>query len=324
MPKTILNMVNTAQDELGLSRSTSLFTSGSTDETGIQMLALANRVLDEMRQMHQTGWTTLDFEFNLIVSVPLVTTGNMAAGSAVITAIPDTSTLTANNWMIAGDGISQAARILSVDSATQVTMTMENTNTSAVTATEITFARDTYPGPTGIEFYHNRTFWDRTNRWELLGPDSPQMDQWHRSGIVATGPRRHFRQVGPYASDFRIWPPPFEIVNPLQLVWEYSSIYAVAVAGSTTNFVQYFTGDTDTSLLNENAIIQGIKWMFWEVKGFGSYVTLQNRWIDYVQRLIARDGPNETLQIAKKRVPYLVGSNQVQDGFWPGPSSGSS
>lgn len=317
MAKTILSMVNTAQDELGLPRSTSLFTSGSTDSTGTQMLALANRTLDEMRQMHQTGWTTLDFEFNLVVSVPLVTTGNMAAGSAVITAIPDTSTLTANNWMVSGSGISQAARVLSVDSATQVTMTMVNTNTAALTGTAVSFARDTYPGPTGIEFYHDRTFWDRTNRWELLGPDSPQMDQWHRSGIVATGPRRHFRQIGPYASDFRIWPPPFEITNPLQLVWEYSSIYAVAVAGSATNFAQYFTGDTDTCLLNENAVIQGIKWMFWEIKGFGSYVTQQNRWVDYVNRLIARDGPNETLKLVQRVNPLFLSPAQVQDGFFP-------
>ncbi len=323
MPKTILQMVNAVQAELGLPQSTSLFTSGSTDASGTQMLALANRTLDEMRQMHQTGWTSLDFEFNLVVDVAITTTGNMAAGSAIITNIPSTAALSANNFMINGAGISVAARLLSVDSATQVTMTMANTNTDALVGTEIQFGRDTYPGPTDIEFYQNRTFWDRTNRWELLGPDSPQIDQWHRSGIVATGPRRHFRRIGPYASDYRIWPPPFEISEPLQIAFEYSSIYAVAVAGSSTNFAQYFTGDTDTCLLNENALEMGIKWMFWEIKGFGSYVTLQNRWVDYVNRLIARDGANETLSMIKSQAPLLLSPANISDGYWPGTPSSS-
>jgi len=317
MPKTILNMVNSAQAELGLAQSTSLFTAGSTDVTGTQMLALANRALDEIRRMHR--WTALDFEYNLVVSTPLITTGDMVAGSAVITNIPSTATLTANNYMVSGDGIPAPARLLSVDSATQVTMTMENSNTTNLTGTSITFARDTYPIPADFDNYHNRTMWDRTNRWELLGPDSPQIDQWHRSGIVATGPRRHFRQIGPYSSNFRIWPPPAEIVAPLQLVFEYSSIYAVALNGSSTNFAQYFANDADTILLDENALIMGIKWMFWEVKGFGSYVTLQNRWIDYVNRLIARDGANETLRMVQRRDPLLISPANTQDGFFPGP-----
>jgi hypothetical protein len=36
--------------------------------------------------------------------------------------------------------------------------------------------------------------------------------------------------------------------------------------------------------LDDQAILMGIKWMFWEIKGMGSYVTLQNRWVDYVDR----------------------------------------
>ena len=55
--------------------------------------------------------------------------------------------------------------------------------------------------------YIGQTWWDRTNRWALLGPDSPQIDQWHRSGIYVTGPRRHFRQIGNTTNAWRIWPP---------------------------------------------------------------------------------------------------------------------
>lgn len=316
MSKSILQMVNAAQGQLGLPLSTSAFS--TTDATGYQMGALANQLLDELRRMN--GWSALQFEYDLVVNVASATAGNMAAGTAVITGIPTTAALTANYWQVAGAGIPTAARVISVDSATQVTMSMVNTNTSALVGTALTFSQDTYPEPSGFDYFNNRTMWDRTNHWELQGPDSAQVDQWHRSGIVATGPRRSFRQLGPYANNFRIWPSPAEIATPLQLVFEYISLNAVKVAGSATSFAQYFVNDTDTCLLDENAIIMGIKWMFWEIKGFGSYVTMQNRWIDYVSRLIARDGGAATLTLARQPTGYLVSSSQVQDGFWPGPT----
>lgn len=311
-------MVNAAQAELGLPISPTLVNAASSDATANQMLALANRVVDELRRMNR--WTALQFEYDLVVDVAITTTGNMAAQSAIITGIPSTAALSAQLFQISGAGIPPAARIQSVDSATQVTMTMENTNTSTVTGTSIQFGRDTYPEPSGFDWFNNQTMWDRTNRWSLLGPTSPQVDQWHRSGVVTTGPRRFFRQLGPLASNFRIWPPPFEISSPLQLVFEYLSLNAVSVNGSLTNFAQYFVNDTDVPLLDDQAIIMGIKWMFWEIKGFGSYVTLQSRWVDYVDRLIARDGSAPTINWVRKVSPILIGSDNVQDGYYPGPT----
>lgn len=320
MSLTILQMVNRVEDELGLPRSGSVYGTGGAlvGDTARQMGALANRCLDELRRMNR--WTQMQWEFNLVVDVPISATGDMLAGSNAITNIsPGTTGITAFNFAVSGPGILQAARVQTVDSGTQITMTMENTNTEDLTGAEILFMRDTYQMPTGFDWFNNRTMWDRTNRWELLGPDSPQLDQWHRSGIIATGPRRHFRKLGPYDSSFRIWPPPAEIVEPLQLVFEYLSNAAVQVGGSTTQFAQYFENDTDKCLLDDNAIMIGIKWMFWEIKGFGSYVTLQNRWVDYVDRLSARDGAAPTLQINQRVNPIFLSPANVQDGFFPGP-----
>lgn len=316
--KTALQMVQAAEAELGLPQSVSVYGPGTQDATGIQMGALANRCLDELRRMNR--WTVQQFEFDLVVQVPTNTTGDMVAQSKIITNIPDTSALTANAFALSGPGIPVAARIESVDSPTQITMTMENTNEGNLTNQSIQFQQDTYDMPSGFDWFNNRTMWDRTNRWELLGPDSPQIDQWHRSGIVTTGPRRHFRKVGPYAKSFRIWPPPAEITSPLQLVFEYLSLDAVAVNGSATNFAQYFVNDTDTPLLDDQAVIMGIKWMFWEAKGFGAYTVLQSRWVDYVDRLIARDGAAPTLNVVKRVNPILISPSNVQDGFFPGPT----
>jgi len=325
---TILQMVQQAEAELGLPVSASVYgtTGGVTDATGTQMGALANRVLDEMRRMNPTGWTAMQFEFDLVVSTPITITGNLQALSPVITNIsPNTTGILPYVQQVSGPGIPVAARVLTVDSPTQITMTMENTNTTLVTGATVNLARDTYPMPNNIDWLQNRTMWDRTNRWELLGPDSPQMDQWHRSGIVVTGPRRHFRQLGsgntPNTStvNTRIWPPPFEIAEPLQLVFEYLGISAVNTNGLDQNFTQYFINDSDVPLLDDQAIINGIKWMFWEVKGFGSYVTMQGRWVDYVNRLIGRDGSAPTLNIVKRINPIFLSPANVQDGFFPGP-----
>jgi hypothetical protein len=326
MPLTILQMVQAAEAELGLPVSTSVFgQNGPTDSTGTQMGALANRAMDEIRRTNR--WTALQFEYDLVITPVVNTTGDMTAQSPIITNIPSTVGLAAWSWAAQGTGVPAAARILSVDSPTQITMTMENTNTSNLTGQTIQFAQDTYPMPVGFDWYNNRTMWDRTNRWELLGPDSPQMDQWHRSGIVVTGPRRHFRQLGPgvgtFANQFRIWPAPYEIVDPLQLVFEYLSIAAVNVTGTGATFAQFFTNDADTCLLDDQAITMGIKWMFWEAKGFGAYTTLQSRWVDYVERLAARDGAAPTLQVAKRQNPIFISPANVQDGFFPGPSGGN-
>jgi len=317
VPLTLLQIVQRAQAELGLPQASTVV--GNTDPTTVQMLALANRCLDELRRMPEGGWTVLQFEYNLVVNPPIQTTGDLGANSAVITNVPSTSGILANYFTVQGPSIPQAARVQSVDSATQVTMTMEVADASPQVGSALTFAQDTYPIPGGFDWFQNRTMWDRTNRWELLGPDSPQMDQWHRSGIVATGPRRHFRKIGPYADQFRIWPPPVEIVNPLQLVFEYMTLYGVMVHGSNSTFAQYFANDDDQPLLDDQAIIMGIKWMFWEIKGFGSYVTLQNRWVDYVDRLIARDGASKTLSLNKRVDPIFLSPSNVQDGFFPGP-----
>lgn len=316
---TVLQMVQRAEAELGLPQGTSVFTTSAVN-TDMQMGALANRVLDELRRMNR--WTAMQFEYNLIVQVPTDTTGDLPPQSAVIQNIPSTANLQPNYWQVAGPGIPVAARIQSVDSPTQITMDMENTNEQLVTGASLTIMRDTYPLPVGFDWFNNRTMWDRTNRWELLGPDSPQIDQWHRSGIVATGPRRHFRQIGPFPSVFRIWPPPGEITSPLQLVFEYLSNAAVAVHGDVADaatFAEYFVNDDDTCLLDDNAMIMGIKWMFWEAKGFGSYVTMQNRWVDYVKRLAARDGAAPTIPLVSRVNPIFVSPANVQDGFFPGP-----
>ena len=328
-PLTLLQIIQKTQAELGLPQASTVI--NNTDTTTQQMLALANRTLDEIRRWKDDGWTALQFEYDLVVPPAINTTGDfLAADTNTINNIAGgTGSLAAQYWTVSGAATPQGARIASIIDPFSITMTMEATNTAAATAQPITFAQDTFPEPPGFDYFVNRTMWDRTNRWELIGPDSPQVDQWHRSGIVSLGPRRHFRQVGPgiqsVGSNFRIWPPPTELTSPLQLVFEYTSTNSVVANGTVVNptYTEFFANDGDFSLLDDQAIIMGVKWMFWEIKGFGSYVTMQQRWVDYIERLIARDGAAPTLQLAKRVSPIFISPANVQDGFFPGPSGQS-
>lgn len=327
MPLTLLQIIQRAQAELGLSQAATVI--GNTDATTTQMLALANRALDELRRCNPTGWTALQFEYDIVVPVPTTTTGDLLSPfTATVNNIPATAGILPNYFAVSGPDVTQAARVLTVPDGHTVVMQMEATNTEAITGGTFVFAQDTFPPPSGFDFYQNRTMWDRTNNWELIGPDSPQIDEWHRSGIVTTGPRRHFRQIGPGTNNFRIWPPPNELTRPLQLVFEYMSTNAIVVQGgaptppATPTYSQYFANDTDVPLLDDQAILMGVKWMFWEVKGMGSFVAMQNRWVDYVNRLIGRDGAAPTLQLAKRVSPIFLSPANVQDGFFPGPVGG--
>lgn len=314
--KTLLQIVQQAQAELGLAQDTVVVS--SQQQTTLQMFAYANQSIEELRQRH--NWTALQKEYNLVVAVPITTTGTTTLNSAVVTGIPSTALLTAQYFTVSGAGIPTAARIQSVDSPTQVTLTM--TATAAGAGVALVFAQDTYPEPFDFNSFQNRTWWDRTNHWELLGPDSPQMDQWHRSGIVATGPRRHFRQIGALANTYRIWPPPAEITTPIQLVFEYLSTNAVYVNGGVTT-APLFVNDGDIPILSDRAIINEIKWRFWEQKGF-DWTSKRTDSDNYIERLIGRDGGKETLSMVSRGNSIFLSPANVQDGYFPGSTGTNS
>jgi len=316
-PKTMLQIVNAAQDELGLQRSTSLV-GNTADLSATQFLALLNSAGEELRDYAEDGWRNMAVEFNLVVNAPITNTvGDVGLNSAVITNIqPNTTGISANTFMVSGASIPTAARVKSVDSTHQITMSMEAT--AAASATPLNFSQDTYPLPSDYKTTTNRSWWDRSNRWELLGPDSPQMDQWHRSGIVVTGPRRHFREIGrSVPTQIRFWPQPSEIINPLQLVFEYQSTDWVQVTGGSTTAAA-IQNDTDTSFLDDRALIKWLKWMRQQAKGF-AYDVLRNDAIDFTDTLIARDGAAPTLNMVKRVHPIFISPANVQDGFFPGP-----
>lgn len=312
--QNLLEIVQAVTGELGLVQPAVVV--GASDLQTVQLYNLVNREGDNLRRTH--NWTVLQTLFTLNVGAPLVTTGNVTLNSPIITGIPSTAAITAETFVVTGGSIPVAARVLTVDSSTQVTMDM--VATGSATAEALTFGKDTYPEPTDFDRFLNGTAWDRTNRWQLIGPDSPQLDEWHRSGIVTTGPRRHFRQVGSLAAgNYRLWPPPQAIDTPFQIAWEYLSLDWVRNAGGSLQ--ASMTADDDVPILDSQALTLGVKWRFLQAKGIPTAASMQSEYLDYVQQLIGRDGGAPTLTMGRRYSPYLITPFNVQDGYYPSGSS---
>lgn len=306
---TLLEIVTTACNELGLVAPATVV--NSTDLQIKQLLALVNR--DGIDLYQSRDWTCLQGEHIINVEAPVNLVGTYVTGGTHITGLSSTAALEANAYAVSGQGMPTAQRVLEIVSATEVRCEMEFTGDSD--GTELIFARDTYELPSDFDRYISHTWWDRTNHWMLIGPMSPQMDQWQRSGITTTGPRVRWRQMGRRPTVWRIWPPPTAQTVPDALVFEFVSDGWVEHIDGT--FGKRFTADTDTSLLDDDALILGVKWRMWQIKGF-SYGAMQQEYLDFVNRLKARDGGMPDLAMGRRRFPYLISSANVQDGNWPG------
>lgn len=308
---TLLEIIQSVCDELGLDAPTTVV--GNTQKLTRQLLALSNRSGDEIYQAN--GWTALQKERIVNIATPINTVGDVTASSDLITNIPSTAGLVANQWAVAGDAIQISARVIEVVDIN--TVRMDEPATASVAATPIVFAKDTYDVPADFKWFIARTMWDRTNRWELIGPISPQIDQWQRSGVVTTGPRRRWRQIGVEPNVWRLWPPPTAPGDfPGTLVFELQSKFWVVDDTGTTK--ARFTADTDEPLIDAQAIVLAIKWRLWQSKGF-DYLAMQAECNDYISRLSARDGGGADITLEKPRPrPELIGPWSVQDGYFPG------
>lgn len=306
----LLAIVNAALGELGLPTVATVV--GSRDPTAIQMLALANREGNELWRCRD--WTFMQSEYIINLEQPITMTGNYSVNGTAITGLSSsTAVLQAGAYAVSAADAPNAQRLSTITSASAVQCEMEFTGTAV--GGEITFVRDTFNLPVTFDRFITNTWWDRTMHWMLVGPQSPQFDQWQRSGIVQTGPRRRWRQIGIQPTVYRIWPPPTANDVPAALVFEFiSNAWIVTEAGA---YISAFAADTDTPLFNAQMMILGLKWRFWQAKGF-EYGSLQQEAQDFVNREKSRDGGIPDLSLTRRRFPWLITSANCQDGNFPG------
>lgn len=297
---TMLTLIQQATAEMGLAVPNTVAGNQATDV--VQILALLNAVGYELQREYQWQKLVQIYQF----TTPFTsTTGTLTQGSQVITGIPDTTGLD-TTYQVFGTGVNNASYIESVDSLTQVTMTQAATVSGTP---DLTFSKVRYSFPSGFDRVIDRTQWDVTQHWEMLGPETAQQWEWLNSGFISTGPRVRYRMFDGY---FQIFPAlgaehllSFEI---LTTNWASSSGALQPDKGS-------FTVDSDTCIYPDRLMVLGLKKKYFEVKGFDT--TAFQR--DYERQLgfaKSNDSGSPTLSFAPRGVDVLITSQNLPDsGF---------
>ena len=295
---TMLQLVQQATAEMGLAVPSTV--AGNTTQDVTQLLALLNAVGYELTAP-QYFWQALSTEY-AFYSQYVQTTGDIVDGSAVITNIPSTAGIVAGSWSASASGVQTNAVVQSVDSATQVTLNQECLNT--IVGASITFGQTKYALPADYVALANRTQWDKSNHWEMLGPETAQQWQWLKSGYISTGPRIRWRILD---GTFQIWP----ILGTNEyLGYEYFSSYWARSSIGTAKAA--FTADTDTCIYPDRLMVLGLKKKYFEVKGFDT--TYFDR--DYQMQLgiaKANDSAAPNLSFAPRISTILIGWENIPD-----------
>lgn len=296
---TALQLVQQATGEMGLGVPT--FVVGNAASDVIQQLALLNAVGYELQRKFDWQYLAKEYRFTTAFSQP---TGTTTSGSAVVTGLSSTAGLAANTWSVTGTGIPTDTTIASVDSGTQITLSQAATASGAVT---LTCAKIKYALPADYDRLVDNTEWDKSKRWQMLGPETAQQWQWLKSGYIATGPRVRFRVMG---NTLQVWPP---LSAAEYLGFEYLSNYwAFDTSG---NGKGSFTADSDTCAFPDRLMVLGLKLKYFEIKGFDTTAFARD-FNDELNLAKANDHGSPILSLAPQLADVLIDQTQIPDtGF---------
>jgi hypothetical protein len=265
-------------------------------------MALLNRLGADITR--QTEWQRLDKEF-LIVTNSFTLTGTVTNGSKVITGLSSTANIT-DQYTILGTGIQAFAQVVTVNNSTEITMDMEADQSGTV---ELQFAQNKFDLPSDWQRQIPQTEWNRTQRWELLGPKSSQEWQTFKSGIVSAGPRQRFRIL---QNQLCLNPSP---PDNQTLSFEYiSNGWVEGVDGTAKVEV---TADTDTFVFSDSLLITGLKSQWMVAKGLDASFSLgEFRYLLEQEKSTNKSAP--VLSTGAFAGSLLLTDHNMVDGSWPG------
>ncbi|VVD96429.1 hypothetical protein PIN31009_01898 [Pandoraea iniqua] len=303
MGKSLLQLVQKVTGELGLVIPTAV--AGNTSQDIIQIAALMNAVGDESQA--KFCWQALDTEYRFTTAYQQIA-GNTTNGSPIVSGLASTAGILPGTFMVTGLGVPQDCYVLSVDSVSQVTLNQNATVTA--TGSQIVFAQTKYTMPADYDRLIDRTQWDKSKHWEMLGPESPQQWQWIKSGYIATGPRVRWRVLGGY---FQVWP---ALNTSEYLGLEYTSKYWARDATGTPK--DALTQDTDTSIFSDRMMVIGTKLKYFEIKGFDTTALKRDFDSEFDIRMATEQG-GATLSMAPRLSQVLVGPENTPDSGYGFP-----
>jgi hypothetical protein len=291
----MLELMQQTSSELGLVAPT--YVAGNTQQDVIQLLALMNRAGYNL--IKEYDWRALQKEYRFYTQA-ITTTGDGVDGSYNLLNVANTTGLS-DKWQVTGTGIAQDCYVVSVAGST---VTLNQPLQATNVGIDLTFGQTKYDLPPDYETITDRTQWDKTKHWEMLGPEDAQQWQWLKSGYISTGPRVRWRIYGEY---FNIWP----IMNTQEyLGYEYRSKgWAESSTGTVKNS---FTADTDTTFLDDTIMVLATKLKFFQIKNFDT-TSLQQDYERYLSVAKANDKGSATLSFAPYPSKVLIGYANLPD-----------
>src|SRR3990167_808342 len=277
---------------------------GNTNQDVVQTLALCSSGGADMAREYD--WQALTTQY-IFTAVYYTYTATVTSDSTTLSVLSSTTGLTTNPtyFMVTGTGIPQDTFLVSV-AAGPATAVMNQAATASGTAVSLTFSQVLFAPASDFDRQVDRTQWDKSKHWEMLGPSTPQQREWLRSGFISTGPRIRYWYMGGF---FQIWPP---LGATESLSYEYVSKYWIYATGATTTSKTIFSVDTDTCVFPDPLMRSLIKLKYLEAKGLDATAA----YINYTKQLDiakANDGGSPTLSMAPRRSEYLITNQNVQD-----------
>jgi len=300
MASTLLQLVQQASVECGLAIPNTV--AGNTAYDVTQMYYLINAAGNELAREYP--WEALNTEYRFY-SQYTQSNGSISANTSVINDV-DPAAVTfinangATNFQVQGLGIIQDTYVVS---ALGTTVTISGVATGDGSG-QYTFGQTKYPLPAGYDRITDRTQYDKSKRWEMLGPSTPQQWQFLKSSYISTGPRIRWRIMG---QEFQIWP--LTSTNEY-LGFEYISVnWALSSSGAGQT---QFLADSDTCIYPDRLIVLALKKKYFEVKGFDTSAFQR----DYDMQLNiakANDQGSPTLSLSPRVANVLIGYENIPD-----------
>jgi hypothetical protein len=298
MSQTMLSLVQQTAAELNLAVPT--YVAGNTSQDVQQILALMNGAGYDL--LKEYDWQALQVQYRFYTQ-SLTANGTTVNGSTSLTFAPgtDLSNVT-SQWQLTGYNIPQDTYVVSADNTTKVVVMSQMASGDGVQS--VVCAQTAYDLPADFETITDRTQWDKSKHWEMLGPEDAQQWQWLKSGYISTGPRVRWRILD---NQFQIWP----VMNTNEyLGWEYRSKgWARAADGTIKNS---FTADTDTTVLDDRIMVLATKLKYFQIKSFDT-TALQQDYFRYLSVAKANDKGAANLSFAPYPSKVLIGYANIPD-----------
>lgn len=298
MSQTMLQLVQQTAAELNLAVPS--YVVGNTSQDVSQILALMNGAGYEL--LKEYDWQALQVQYRFYTQ-SITANATTVNGSYNLTFDGGTDLSAVDSqWQLTGYNIPQDTYVVSANNTTKVVVMSQMASGSGIQS--VVCAQTAYDLPDDFETITNRTMWDKSKHWEMLGGEDAQQWQWLKSGYISTGPRVRWRILD---NQFQIWP----VMNTNEyLGWEYRSKgWARSAAGAVKNS---FTADTDTTVLDDRIMVLATKLKYFQVKSFDT-TALQQDYQRYLTIAKANDKGAPNLSFAPYPSKVLIGYANIPD-----------